>query len=453
MFFTMRGSRLTAWFCSLLLVGMAVISVHGCASDSTSAAGPVKTKAPAKPVDETVSVDLKSELGMFAPRAHGVLRPSPATQLPGELLKDLGMLARGNDGGPTPMLVTVGDVVKYDGAYPGQKANWAKWDKGVEALVRKMQSEGRPVIYEVWKEPDNGRPFKDRLDFFSTWVHTTRLIRKLSPGAVMVGPSMQKFDGGWIGEFLKVCKEYKVLPDIVVWHEDGLKHNISGHVGGMGETFWQDGSNIRHVIISPNARIDEKQNAGDPAIFLGQMERSIKDNAFRRISQDFEFKLTHLFTNKMEPRSNYFTFKQYAAMAGGGQAVKVNGSGTVDGVAVWSAPGRIGRVLLGRNRSRVDVKQILGKVTLQIKGAAGAAVHVRMSRIEDSGSKASKGPAEAMEAEQAIKNGEASFLLPEFANGDAYSIEFTVVGNAPSTQPATTHHSATQHSATLPAKK
>ncbi len=437
MVFRTSGNFVSACLCSLLLGSLGAISIRVGSMDSThpstKRSTTTTTSAPAPPTPETISVEVKSELGTFAPRARGVLRPMPSAALPENLLAQLGVVAKG-----PAMLVTLGDTVKFDGAFPGQNGNWGKWDQGVETLVRKHQAVGGRVVFEVWKEPDNGRPFKDRLDFFAAYVHTARKIRKFAPTAVLAGPGTLKFDGGWVSEFLKVCKEYDVLPPIVSWDEDGLKHDLAGHIGAVGESFWQDGTNLSHVILSANAAIDGKQSPGDPAIFLGQLERSIKSNGFRRITQEFEFKLTHLFTNEQKPRSIFFAYQRYAAMEGAGAAVKVNGSGTVDGVAVFDAKARAGKLLLGRNRSRVDAKQTLGVVTLQLKGLAGAMVHVKANRIADSGGRESKGPEAAMEQELAIKNGEISLALPDFATGDAYWIEFAARGETPLPKPSAT---------------
>src|SRR5207248_11724909 len=107
--------------------------------------------------------------------------------------------------------------------------------------------------------------------------------------------------------------------------EDGVKHDISGHVGGMAENFWQDGTNVPRIVISPNAAIENREEAGDPAIFLAQMEKSVRDQAWRPVTQQFQFKLTRLFTNDLRPHSNYYTYRQYVALAtNGGRYVKLN---------------------------------------------------------------------------------------------------------------------------------
>ena len=108
----------------------------------------------------------------------------------------------------------------------------------MEDLLRQHKSDPRPKIYELWKEPDKG--FKSRHDFFGDWVRTARLIRRLEPGAVLMGESISKHDGGWTGEFLKVGKEYDVLPDVVSWHEENLKQDVSGRIAQAGEAFWHD---------------------------------------------------------------------------------------------------------------------------------------------------------------------------------------------------------------------
>jgi hypothetical protein len=426
-------------FALLAVVGLACSSSrtgggNGKTVSSTTAA---TTKVAARPVPETVVVELSADLGPFVPRARGMLRPKPSPQPRSDLLEPLGSIAEARAAAQPATLVTIGDVVKFDGAFPGEKGKWDKWDKGVEELIHRTQAEGTPVIYEVWKEP-NRPPFKDRVDFFAAWVHTVRQVRRIAPGAVLMGPGISKNDGGWVGEFLKYSKEWGVLPDVVGWHEDGLKHDISGHVGGVAESFWQDGTNLTRIIVSANASIDDKAQAGDPAIFLAQVEKAARDNAWRRIMLEFGFKLSHLFTNDLKRRSVYYTYEAYATLDKSGRTVRVNGSDTVDGVAVWSAASRTCRLVLGRDRSRVDAKRVLGDVTLQVKGAVGATVHVAARRIVNTGQKASEGPEPAVWADFPLKNKEARVPLPRFGTGDAYVVEVTVRGKPPSTATATT---------------
>jgi hypothetical protein len=445
MFLTDRAHLLPALIWLAGAVGLLGI---GCAANSKDAPAsgpatrPATTRASTKPVNETVVVDVSAELGPFAPRARGVLRPPPSAQIAPAKLAPLGPLAEGRGGDPAPAVrATLTELVKFDGAFPGEKGDWTKWDAGVADLVNRLKSGGRPVAYEVARDPDNKASFKgrDRYDFLSAYVRSVRIIRRVDPGATVVGPSLGKNDHGWVQEFLKVGKEYDALPDVVSWSEDNLKHDIAGHVGQMADTFWQDGSAIPRVALSASAAVAGKYAASDPPIFMGQMEKSAKDNAWRPVSVEFEFKLSHLFTAEPEgkPRSVFYAWREYAALAGAGRSVKVSSTPTIDGVAVWSGPQRTARALVGRNKSRVDAKHVLGKVTFQVKGAAGATVLMKATRIADTGAKPSAGPERTWEVELPLKNGEASCPLPDFAPGDAYAIELTVRGQAPSTKPTT----------------
>src|SRR4051794_37067296 len=153
---------------------------------------PVKPQPTTRPTDETFVVDLAADAGPFTPRARGLLRLKPSVQPTRDLLAPLGPLAQGEDGGEPPVLITLGESVKFDGAFPGDKANWTKWDQGVEKLVGQQLTAAKPTIYELWKEPDKSGFNKDRTNFLGAWVHTARLIRQIDPKAVLMGPSISK---------------------------------------------------------------------------------------------------------------------------------------------------------------------------------------------------------------------------------------------------------------------
>lgn len=419
-------------FTPLLLLLAAAMTGCAAAGARTSATPKPTSQPTSRPVNETVTVELDQDRGPFAPRAHGLLRPGkPSTQLPRDLVAALGPVGQGAEGGEPAVLVTLGEAVKFDGAFPGEKG-WAKWDKGVEDLLRQHKSDPRPKIYELWKEPDKGGPFKSRQDFFGAWVHTVRLIRRIEPKAVLMGASISKHDGGWTGEFLKVAKEYDVLPDVVCWHEENLKQDVSGHVNQAGEQFWQDGSDRRRVIISPGVSVDDKRAAGDVPIFMVQLEKAVRENAWRSLTYYWGFKLTHLFTADNKPRSVYYSYKEYADLANAGRNVKITSSPSVEGMALWSEATQTCRLLLGRNRSRVDSKQVLGEVTVKVKGTAAATAHVRARRIANTGNQASDGPQLAFEGDVPLRRGELSLPLGDFASGDAYAIEINLRG-APAT--------------------
>lgn len=406
------------------VLSLATALLIGCSAGGA----PVKPQAATRPTDETFVVDLATDAGPFTPRARGLLRLKPSIQPTREMLAPLGPIAQGEDGGEPAVLITLGESVKYDGAFPGDKSNWAKWDQGVEKLVRQQLAVAKPTIYELWKEPDKGGFNKDKTNFFGAWVHTARLIRRLDPKAVLMGPSISKHDGVWTGEFLKVCKEYDVLPDVVCWHEENLKQDVSGHVNQAGEAFWQDGTDRQRVLISAAAAVDDKNAAGDVPIFLAQVEKSVRDQGWRPLTWAWAFKLSHLFTNDAKPRSIYSAYKEYADLANAGRNAKTTSAPSVDGLALWSEPTKTARLLLGRNRSRLDSKTVPGEVSVLLKGASAATAHVRARRIPNSGNNPAADALALPERDVPVQNGELRIPLPDFASGDVCVIEVTLRG-------------------------
>src|SRR5215217_2031181 len=85
----------------------------GCASAGARTSS--TTNPTSRPVNETVTVELDQDRGPFAPRAHGLLRPGKASaELPRELLAALGPVAQGPEAREPAVLVTLGEVVKFD---------------------------------------------------------------------------------------------------------------------------------------------------------------------------------------------------------------------------------------------------------------------------------------------------------------------------------------------------
>ena len=448
-------SRLRLTLMATACLCLTVAAVIGCASgvrlgegpgtrpDAEASARKPVASQPAGPVHETITVELDIDRGPFAPRARGYHRPKPSVQPSAQLLAPLGPLAQTSRdaaadaaAGEPPVLVTLAESVKFDGRFPGENGNWTKWARGVEELVRQHQADPRPRVYEVAKEPDRGA-FRERTNFFGAWVYTARLVRRIAPNAVMMGPSIGKHDGGYVNEFLKVAKEYDVLPDIVCWHEDNLKHDINGHVSSAGEAFWQDGTARDRVVVMASAAIEAKDAAGDVPIFMAQMERAAREQGWRPMTFHFGFKLSHLFTSDLRPRSVYHAWREYADLANAGRVARATTAPTVEGLAVWAESTRTARLLLGRNRTRVEAKRVPGDVTVEVKGVAATTAHVRARRLVNTGTMPSAGLIPAIDGEFAVKNRAFKIRLPDFASGDVYAIEITLRGGPATTRTST----------------
>ena len=393
-----------------------------------------------RPVPETFALDLAADYGPFKPLAKGLHRLTPTVRPTPGMMQALATLLDE----PTPTLITLGNTVKFDGAFPGEKYNWTKWDDGVRELVRKHQGQG--VQWEVWDEPDRRESFKgNREDFFSVWVRTFQVIRAIDPNAIMVGPSTSRYDGGYVQEFLKVTKDYRAQATIVSWHEEGTRPDIPGHVNSVDENFWQDGTMRPFIRIAPRASEAQRYSPSDPIMLLHPMHSAQRRAGWRGTGYDFSFKLTHLITDKSEPRSLYHAYAAYAALARPGNIeVRTIAGATTDGVAAWDPARRHGTVLIGRNFNRAFQPRVRGAVTLELRGVRGTHVRLDARRLDDAGNRASTGPIPVTQTELLVRSREASLVLRDFGDRDAYLVTFTVIDKATTTSaptPATTQSS------------
>jgi hypothetical protein len=433
----MARSQLTGTLILLVTFGLA-----GCAQSDVKPA----TRPPAP---ENVINDLATDLGPLEAHTTPLARPSAANP-PKPLLDALRPLTDG----PIVTLVTLGDTVKFDGKFPGDTGDWGKWDHGVEQTVRKHLAGGKPVEYEMWNEPDRPASFKGKqADFFSVWVHTARLIRSIDPKARLVGPTISKHDYGWVQEFLKVSKEFGVLPDIVCWHENNSLPDLKGHINSNGEAFWQDGTDRARVRVHPSAALDRHYSPADPVLFLAALQQAWRESKFRGIDERLGIKLHHLTTKDHKPRSLFYAYEAYARLLEfGGHAAKLASSKSTDGLAVWKKTSRTGRLLLGRKLPRKATTQPAsagappqqaGPLSLTLRNVPGHSVAVSYSIIPDTASGALETePQLTRRIELAVTDrGEAKWALPELGEGQACVVELTVIGH-PATTRATTAPSA-----------
>lgn len=397
------------------------------------------------PAPENVTVELATDLGVLEAHTAPLLRPNSAN-LSDALLAPLRSIITD----PIPTLVTLGDTVKFDGRFPGDKKEWTKWDSGVEKLVRQnLTAANKPVEYEIWNEPDRSSSFKgNQAEFFAVWVHTVHLMRSIDPQVHLVGPSRSSFDAGWIQEFLKIGKEYDAPVETVCWHENSVKPDVPGHVNSAGEMFWQDGTDRRHIRILPSNALDRKYCPSDPVLLLAGLQQAWRESKFRGLDERFAIKLHHLVANNKEPRSLYHAYAAYADLiARGGHAVKLSSAKNTDGLATWDAISRTARVLLGRNFARSATTQPtppgqprpdqLGPLTLVLKNVSGATAHVAVTVIANSGEQPFT-PAPPRETEIPVVDAQVRLPLIEMTSGQAYAIQVKISGAAPATTRSTT---------------
>src|SRR4051812_36887383 len=284
---------------------------------------------------ETVTIDFAVKSENITHKAAGFARALTLTEPPQEMLGALHPVFLRQPALDTPakygalaiypraknlnaaVMATLSDGLKFDGRFPGDGAKWDKWDKGVSDLVRRAHTSGQKVTWEIWSEPNQGASWKgSREDYMVLWYRTVKRIRDIDPSALIAGPSIGPFDAGWIGGYLKVCKEYDVLPDIITWHEKDPKGDIVAHVDQILNDCWQDGHGERPIIIFQNVPEPHRYSPGFAVWTMVGKERSRAQFGVRNKTGEHGAQLTSFLTPKFEPRAPWWAYREYAQMNG-----------------------------------------------------------------------------------------------------------------------------------------
>lgn len=398
------------------------------------------TQAATRPavLKDSLTLDLSKPGHPFQPRVTGLLRPKSAdtpdalvTPLKPLLVRPRGEFRPGfelpssavHDG--APLLLTLSDVVKWDGLYPGQNGDWAKWDAGVDAAVRAALAEGRPLHVEVFPAPDDKLKFlAPREEFWNLWVRTAHRLRKIDPTIVLVGPSTSKHDGGFIGDFLKVTRDYDALPDVVAWSEPNAKTDMDGHADSTEEAFWQDGSGRRHVRVFMASKLSNKHSPSLMVCFLADVEKTHLKTGWRGVWEDVGIKLHHLHDKRGNPYRTWDVLKHYAHFSG--NVHKVDASSAANGLAAYDAASRTLRMLIARDVARAGYpklghpRPILDEFVITITKCPSASASVTLQHLPGSADPPLKTTRRAT-----IKSGELKLPMPDFKSGDACYIEVT----------------------------
>jgi hypothetical protein len=435
--------------CALLLS----VLLSGCATAADSKSSSTTTKPSTRPTSraaatqpavlkDSVTVDLSKPGHPFRPRVTGVMRPKSA-ETPEALLTPLRpLLSRGPGevrpgfalppsavNGKPPLLLTLSDAVRWDGIYPGQNGNWSKWDAGVDKAVRAALAEGSPLDVEIFALPDDKVKFiAPREEFWNLWVRTAHQVRKIDPSIRLVGPSTSKHDGGFIGEFLKITRDYDALPDVVAWSEPNAKTDMDGHADSTEEAFWQDGSDRRHVRVYMGSRLSNKHAPALMVFFVADIEKTHLKTGWRGVWEEFAVKLHHLHDKEGKPYPTWDVLERYAHFAG--NVHKVDSSSAANGVAAYDPETRTLRMLIARDVARAGYpklghpKPIVDEFVVTIVKCPSPAAKVTVRPIGAPAERAAESTRTV-----AVKSGELKLPMPAFKSGDAAYLE--VVFDAP----------------------
>ena len=272
--------------------------------------------------------------------------------------------------------------------YPCDNGNCANWVTFIDTVVGDVQASGiKNIDFDIWNEPD-GTGFWPRgvnsAQYFEMWNTAVGEIRRLDPGAVIVGPSFSQYNSSFMQTFLSTAQADGTLPNVLNWHFG------DDPVADATETESIESSlGISPIPLTVNEYLQSnEQNAGDTAWWLDRFAQSDITQAAHAIwsncctvpSLDSVLSGTGALA---APTGQWWAYRAYAALSGNLVAAT---SGNAD-IAVAASENRSADqavALIGNDSGQT------GTTTIQINGLSseswlesGGDVNVVLQRIPD----------------------------------------------------------------------
>jgi hypothetical protein len=276
--------------------------------------------------------------------------------------------------------------------YPCDNGNCSNWVSFIDATVGALQASGLKFAYDIDNEPDISVFWTrgvNSTQYFQMWDTAYREIRRIAPGAQIVGPSFaftpQARAAQW-QTWLTHVKAAGTVPDMITNHDEGdvddpvtVSQSLNNALNTAG---------IGRVPLSANEyQPADRQTAGVTAWYLARFAQSGYTNAMRGnwvccITPNLTGVLTQS-GGTWQPTGNWWTLRDYADMTG----TLVNTSGQVGSTAISAAEDATAKrvvAIIG------DSNGITGSSPVTFSGlsavpwlANNGAVNVTVQRIPD----------------------------------------------------------------------
>ncbi|HEX6471479.1 MAG TPA: RICIN domain-containing protein, partial [Streptosporangiaceae bacterium] len=292
----------------------------------------------------------------------------------------------------------VSDIYGADGGqpantmYPCDNGDCSNWVSYIDATVGALQASGLPFAYDIWNEPDISIFWPrgtNSAQYFQMWDTAYREIRRIAPGAKIVGPSLaftpQRNQGEW-QTWLAHVKAAGTVPDEITNHDEGDVDDPVTVAQAINNDL--DAAGISRRPLSANEfQPQDRQTAGVSAWYLARFAQSGYTNAMRG---NWVCCLTPNLTGILAQNGgawtatgNWWAFRSYADLTG----TLVATSGQVGSTAISAAADS------GRGRAVAiigDSNGITGDASVSFTGlstvpwlAGGGSVNVTVDRIPD----------------------------------------------------------------------
>jgi hypothetical protein len=316
--------------------------------------------------------------------------------------------------------------------YPCTNGNCSNWVTYLDTVVGELQATGLKFAYDIWNEPDLSifwGPGFNTTQYFQMWDTAFREIRRVAPGATIVGPSLaftpQRNNGEW-QTWLAHVKAAGTVPDMITNHDEGdvddpvtVAQAINSDLSAAG---------LPRIPLSANEyQPADRQTTGVTAWYLARFAQSGYTNAMRGnwvccLTPNLAGVLTQA-NGSFQPNGNWWAMRAYADMTGS----LVSTSGQVSSTAISAAEDSSAKrsvALIG------DSNGFTGAASVTYTGlasvpwlASNGSVNVTVDRIPDQAPLSS--PQVVFNQNVSVSSGSITVPVTFQATHDAFAIYLT----------------------------
>jgi hypothetical protein len=327
--------------------------------------------------------------------------------------------------------------------YPCDNGNCANWVTFIDSTVTALQATGLTFAYDIDNEPDISvfwRAGVNSTQYFQMWDTAYREIRRVAPGAQIVGPSFaytpQARPAQW-STFLNHVKSAGTVPDWITNHDEGDVDDPVTVSQALNNQLSAAGISARPLSANEYQPAD-RQTAGVTAWYLARFAQSGYTNAMRGNWVCCMIpNLTGILTQTngaWSSSGNWWAMRSYADLTG----TLLNTSGQVGSTAIAAS-------IDSANRRAVaiigDSNGYTGSATVTFNGvtanswlAGNGSVNVVVDRIPDQAQLSS--PQVVLSQTVNVSGGAVTVPVTFQAAHDAFAVYLTPAAGTSSASPS-----------------
>jgi hypothetical protein len=320
--------------------------------------------------------------------------------------------------------------------YPCDNGNCSNWATFIDQTVAALQASGLKLAYDIDNEPDISVFWKagvNSTQYFQMWDTAYREIRRVAPGAQIVGPSFAYTPQARLSQWqtwLAHVKAAGTVPDMITNHDEGdvddpvtVSQSLNSALSAAG---------IGPLPLSANEyQPADRQTAGVTAWYLARFAQSGYTNAMRGnwvccITPNLTGVLTQV-NGTWQPTGSWWALREYADMTG----VLVSTSGQVGSTAISASEDSVNKrvvAIVGDSNGYTGDASVtfngLGSQPWMTGGTSN--VDVEVDRIPDQAPLTA--PQVVFDQKVGVTNGSVTVPFTFQSAHDAFAIRLTPAG-------------------------